>query len=195
MKKMKRSIIIVVIIATVLSLITLYVRSRDNLRFKLSYEFGNFSEYKNGKSIKINIPINNRIKYINEKELLDILKNGTGIIYFGYNTCPWCRNSVPILINAALENDLKTIYYVDVHGINLNKIKKKLYSILDEYLRVDSDGEKNLAVPDVYAVKKGKIKGHHIGTVLSYRDPTKGMNKKQKKELKEIYNNLIKEVK
>ena len=191
---MKKSTIIVLIIAAILTLITLYARTRDNIKFKLSYEYVNYTKYGN-KYIKVNIPINNRIKYLNEKELIKFLKSGTGILYFGYNTCPWCRNSVPVLIDAAIDNDLKTIYYADIHEIRNKEVRKELYEILDPYLRVNDEGKKSLAVPDVYAIKKGKVKGHHIGTVESYKDPTAGMSKKQKKELKKIYTDLIKEVK
>ena len=192
---MKKSLIIIVVVSAVLAIITTIVLEKDNIKFKLSYEFANYTEYSNGKSIKVNIPMDNRIKYINPKELLEILKSGTGIVYFGYNTCPWCRNSVPILIDVVKKNDIDTIYYVDIHGVNLKSIEKRLYKILDEYLSLDEDGEKRLAVPDVYVVKKGKIMGHHLGTVPSYKNPTKGMSKKQKKELRKIYTDLIKELK
>ena len=194
MKKTKKSLIIILIVAAILTFITFYARTRDNLRFKLSYEMANYTKF-NNKYIKVNIPINNRIKYLKQDEILKFFKSGTGIVYFGYNTCPWCRNSVPVLIDAAIINNLDKIYYVDIHGINLKEIRKELYEILDPYLREREDGTKGLSVPDVYAVKKGKIKGHHIGTVESYQDPTKGMSKKQKKELKKIYTDLIKEVK
>ena len=190
---MKKRLIIIVIIALILTGISLYARSRDNIRFKLSYEFSNYGEKEN--TIKVNIPINNRIKYVNDKKLLKLFKSGTGVIYFGYSSCPWCRNIVPILIDTVIENNIDNIYYVDIHEVNLNEIKDELYEILKEYLRENEDGEKVLAVPDVYVVKKGKIKGHHIGTVTSYKNPYKGMNSKQKKELKEIYTNLIKEIK
>ena len=183
------------VIALILTGITLYIISKDNFRFKLDYEIANFNEYSNGKKIKVNIPFNNRIKYIDSEKLLNILKKGTGIVYFGYSTCPWCRNSVPILIDTCLKNDIDVIYYVDIHSVNLSSIKDELFMLLDSYLRVDENGNKRLAVPVVYAVKKGKIKGHHIGTVSSYKNPTKGMNKKQKKELEKIYTNLIKEIK
>ena len=79
--------------------------------------------------------------------------------------------------------------------VDLSSVKDELSILLDSYLRVDENGNKRLAVPVVYAVKKGKIKGHHIGTVSSYKNPTKGMSKKQKKELEKIYTNLIKEIK
>ena len=136
----------------------------------------------------------NRIKYIGEEEVIKLLKTGTGVIYFGYSTCPWCRNSAPILIDVVKKNNIDTIYYVDTHKVQFNNIEE-LYKILDTYLKEDEDGNKGLSLPDVYVVKNGKIKGHHIGTVESYKNPTKGMNKEQKKELRKIYTDLIKELK
>lgn len=191
---MKKRIIIILIFALVLTGITLYVNSKDNFRFKLKYEIANYNEYSNGKKIKVSIPLDNKIKYVNDKELLKLFKKGTGIIYFGYPTCPWCRNSVPILIDTCLKNGIDIIYYVDVHETNLNSIRSELYDILGPNLRSNDEGEKILAVPDVYVIKNGIIMGHHLGTVESYKDPTKGMNKKQKKELEEIYTDLIKEI-
>ena len=192
---MKKKFIIIGIIVLVIALIFVYGYSKDNIRFKMSYEFNNNTEYKNGKKIKVNIPLNNNVKYINAKKLMKILKEGTGIIYLGYSTCPWCRNAVPILIDSIKENNVDKLYYVDTHEVNLDNVNDELYKILDQYLDTDDDGNKRLGVPAVCVVKNGKIKGYHTGTVKSYKNPYLGMNDEQKKELKEIYNNLIKEIK
>ena len=75
---------------------------------------------------------------------------------------------------------------------DISKIKKEIINILDDYLRLDEEtNTKVLAVPDVYFIKNGKILTHHIGTVDSYKNPYLGMNKKQKEELKKIYNEGI----
>ena len=192
---MKKKFIIVGIVALVITLICVYGYSRDNIRFKMSYEVNNNMEYSNGKKIKVSIPLDNRVKYIGSEKLLKILKEGTGVIYFGYSTCPWCRNAIPILIDSIKENDIKTLYYVDTHEIDLENISDELYEKLDPYLKEDEDGNKRLAVPDVYVVKNGEIKGHHLGTVESYKNPYLGMNDDQKEELKKIYDDLIKELK
>ena len=60
----------------------------------------------------------------------------------------------------------------------------KLYILVIEF---DNDGNKRLYVPDVYFIKDGKIVYHHLGSVDSYKDAFKGMNNKQLKELKNIY--------
>ena len=192
---MKKKIIIISIVAAVLTIFTLYFNSRDNIKFKFSYESLNTIEDSNGKKIKVSVPLENRVKYVKSKELLELFKSGTGIVYFGYSSCPWCRNIVPILVDTIIENDIDTLYYVDIHGNGLRQIKDELFEILEPYLRENDEGEKGLAVPDVYAIKKGKIIDHHIGTVPSYKNPYEGMTKKQKKELKEIYTNLIEGIK
>lgn len=190
---MKKKILIISGIILLLIICLLYCYSRDNIRFKISYEIVNYSEYSNHKKIKVKIPLDNRIKYINESKLLNILKNDTAIIYMGYSSCPWCRNSIPILIDRVKKNNVKTLYYVDVHSVNIEN--KEIYKILDPYLKETDDNKKVIAVPDVYAVKKGKIVAHHRGCVQDYKNPYEEMTDKQKKELENIYDNLIKEIK
>lgn len=172
-----------------------YCYQNENIRFKLSYEYINYMEYSNGKKIKVSIPLDNRIKYISEEELIDLLENGTGILYLGYNTCPWCRNSVPILIDTVRKNKINTIYYVDIHKLDIGSIREELFQILDSYLEENDEGKKVLAVPDVYFLKDGNIIGEHRGTVDSYHNPYQGMTEKQKKELTNIYQNFIEEMK
>lgn len=184
---MKKKIIIVITsIIIILTVLVIVIFVNDELRFKLSYEYINYMEYDNGKTIKVNIPLNNNIKYLQDDEIIDFLKSGTGIIYFGYNTCPWCRNIIEILLETANEKDVNTIYYVNTHD-DLSKIKDELYELLDEYLKEDDKLNKRLSVPDVYFVKNGKIITHHVGTVDGYKNPYSGMNDSQINELKDIY--------
>lgn len=192
---MKKKYLIIGIILLVLILTSIILFNNDAIRFKLSYEYINIVEYDNGKTIKVNIPLDNRIKYIKGRQVIDTFQNKTGIIYLGYNSCPWCRNIVEPLIEVAKEEKINTIYYVNIHD-NLDDIKKELLQILDDYLRVDEDtNQKRLAVPDVYFVKNGKIISHHIGTIDSYKNPYEKMTSTQKEELKEIYRTGIEAIK
>lgn len=193
--KMKKKIIVVVVIGVLLMLIGIFLYENDSIRFKLSYEYINQVEYNNGKKIKVNIPWKNGIQYLSEEEIIPFLKGKTGIIYFGYNTCPWCRNIVPILIDTVQDNHIDTLYYVDIHKVDLSSIKNELISLLDEYLEENETGEKGIAVPDVYFIKEGKIIGHHLGTVDSYHNPYLGMSPDQKQELTNIYQDFIEEMK
>ena len=192
---MKKVLIIIGICLLIIICLGCYIYGKDNYRFKIEYELNNNIEYSNGKKIKVKIPVDNRIEYINAKELVYVLEKGTAVIYFGYSSCPWCRNAIPILIDSVKDNDIDTLYYIDIHKVSFGKYKDKILSFLNPYLKENEDGKKTIAVPDVYVVKEGLIVGHHRGTVKSYKNPYKGMSNKQKKELKKIYDDMIKEIK
>lgn len=194
-RNIKKAVIITAILCFLLTVITIIIMKNDNIRFKIEYEYINHIPYENGRKISVSIPWNNKIKYIEGKEVIETLTTKTGIIYFGYNSCPWCRNIIGVLIEEAEKYEINTIYYVDVHSA-IDDTKEELKELLDEYLREDEETkEKVLGVPDVYFVRNGKIVGHHRGAIKSYKNPYKGMNEAQKKELKDIYGNLIKEMK
>lgn len=184
------SILVIFIIGAII------IRTNDELRFKFEYGMINYIPYENGEKIVIDIPFNNGIKYLEGDEIIDTFRNETGIIYLGYSSCPWCRNIIEPLIEVAKENDIDTIYYVNVYHEKFDSIKDELKEILNDYLRVDEEtNQKVFATPDVYFIKDGKIKTHHISTVKSYRNPYRGMNDEQIKELKAIYQAGIEEIK
>lgn len=84
--------------------------NKDALKFKEEYESLNSNE----KYLSIEIDENNPIKYANYDQLLETINNGTGIIYLGFPGCPWCRNALPVLLDVAKENEVKTIYYMNI---------------------------------------------------------------------------------
>ncbi|MBE6146848.1 MAG: hypothetical protein E7168_00780 [Firmicutes bacterium] len=193
---MKKKLIIILTVIIVLLGIGIYIYSRDNLRFKISYESINNIEYTNGKKIPVSIPIDNGVKYLTGNKIKEVMTKETGIFYFGYTSCPWCRNAVVPLIETAKENGISKIYYIDTHSSSFQDVSTDVKEVLGDYLETDEEtGQKRLGVPDVYFVKDGEIIGHHIGTVSSYKNPYLGMNKQQTNELKEIYRIFIKEIK
>ena len=193
----------------------------DAVKFKEEYEKlnGEINSNNQKKYPKIDIPKDNVIKYADVNEILDILKNKTGVIYFGYPECPWCRNAIPVLLNAAVGTGLGQIYYynanqiknileVDDNGKIIETQKEKegyrdllaaLDSILEEYTLTDKNGntvhtgEKRIYVPLVVFVKDGEIIGYHSATVESQEDPYVVLNSDQTEELYNIYvNNIVK---
>ena len=190
---MKKKLIIFFIVITLLLLIGLIIYKKDNLRFKVSYEMYNNVEFSKGNTINVDININNNNQYLNKNNIINTLNTKTGIVYFGYNTCPWCRNIVSIL-TFECKNENVNLYYVDIKS-NYNSVKDKLYKKIDNYLKINEDNVKGLAVPLVISIKDGKILDGHIGTVDSYKNPYKGMNAKQRLELRKIYRKMIKEIK
>jgi len=88
---------------------------QDALKFKQEYEelngtvaFGDI-KYNN-----LNISEKNPIKYSNYDEVINVIKKDSGIIYLGFPGCPWCRSALPILFDVAKDNNINTIYYINI---------------------------------------------------------------------------------
>lgn len=95
------------------------VLTADEKKFKKDYESLNNTANSNGtKNKSIKILEDNNVKYISLAEAAKILDEGSGIIYFGFASCPWCRNAVPELLTAMSNTGLDTIYYVNVREDN-----------------------------------------------------------------------------
>ena len=52
----------------------------------------------------------NLFVYRTSSEIINILKKGTGIVYLGFPSCPWCKAYVPYLNEVAKTNGLEKIY-------------------------------------------------------------------------------------
>ena len=216
---MKKTIcIFAILIIAVLLVVFLFAKNNDAIKFKKEYEEFNNKTSSSGKEYpKLEIPKNNPIKYKTAEELVEIIKNGTGAIYFGFPNCPWCRSAIPALLEAAEQADIKNIYYLNVKEIRDIKqiddsgkiIEEKegssgyknllefLDKYLDDYILEDNNGkkvntnEKRIFVPLVVFVKNGKIEGVHADTVKSQKDPYIKLNDTQKEELTLIYYKLM----
>lgn len=218
---MKKNVIIlsvIVVIALVIAILFFLLNNKgmsDGERFKQEYEELNDSH------LEVNIDSDNMIKYISLEEAIDIIKNDTGVIYFGYPSCPWCRNAVPVLLDAASSTSLDTIYYVNAYNIRdvkeidddgnivttnegdrlYDDLLEVLDDILDPYTIIDDNGEvidlgeKRLYVPMVLFVKDGEVVSYHLSTVDSQEDPSISLNDSQRDELYNIYldgiNNVV----
>ena len=183
-------LVIVIVIFVVLKMITNnYDKLEDGTKFKTEYEALNTS-------IVMNIDEKNPIKYLTFEEVEELFQSGTGVIYFGFPSCPWCRNIIPVLFDVAKENKFDTIYYLNPRELKNNDFDKysKLLEILNPYLK-EEDGKRVFTVPDVYFIKDGKVVGNHRSTVESQTDPKVSLNENQIKELSGIYKNLFDKLK
>ena len=148
--KYKNDIIAVIIVLGFLGLISFYylnlTKVTDASKFK--EEYSNVSE-------------DNVFVYRTDKEIIDILKHGTGIIYLGFPECPWCQAYVSYLDEVAKETKIEKIYYLNILEIRKNNTKEyqEIVSLLDNYLSYDEEGKKRIYVPAVVAVKEGEIIG------------------------------------
>lgn len=198
------------------------VEHTDAILFKQEYESLNDEvNQNNGKSYKkLEIAEDNQVDYVSEEETISILENGTGIIYMGFPTCPWCRSMLPVLLQTLDNMNIDKLYYLNILDVRdtweLNdkgkaeKTKEgtneyyKMLELMDEVLEpftltnekgkeIDTK-EKRIYAPTVIGVKDGKIVGIHVSTVESQIDPYKNLTKEQEEELSEIFVELINKV-
>ena len=117
--------------------------------FKKQYESLNGTKNSSDKDyLNVSIAENNPVIIKTDEEILDVLENGTGVIYFGFNSCPWCRSMIETLLKTFDEEKLENLYYVDVKDIRSTyEVKKKkltetkkgtesYYKILDYLLQL-----------------------------------------------------------
>lgn len=196
--------------------------STDAINFKNEYEsLNNVVRDKDGKTIKeISIDANNPVDILTEEEAISFLENGTGIIYFGFPDCPWCRSMLPVLLQTLSNLSISKLNYLNVGSIRdtlvlgaKNKVEVKeegskgyykILELLDEvlepyYLTNDAGKkintkEKRLFAPTVVAIKDGKVVDIHVGTVESQKSGYDDLTKEQKEELSERFTNLIRKV-
>lgn len=216
---MKKGSMIIIIIVFLFSIFMGYryfedkreTTSKDAVTFKKEYEALNNRVNPNNNKLYpgVTIPENNSIKYSTYDEIFEILKSGTGVIYLGFPECPWCRNLVPVMLSAAGEVEIETIYYLNIKNdrdsLILNddgkivtekegnkkyfELMEKLDGILKEYILTSSNGntisagEKRIGVPLLIFVKNGNIVAYHEDTVESQTDPYVSLNDRQNEEL------------
>ena len=169
----------------------------DMIRFRAEYEALNGQPNAAGTRLMktIEIPEMNLISYVTPEEILNIAESGTGLIYFGFPQCPWCRQMTPLLIDVALSLGLEHIYYIDMLPIRTTwELQEgvpvmtdpghpyyqdllRVFSAILEPMElnpfhlVDSDGDRinteelRIFVPTVVAIRDGKIVDYHIYTV------------------------------
>lgn len=192
-------------------------KDTDAITFRNEYsELNGKINESNGKEyVNVTISDSNTVKYVTEKKAAELLESGTGIIYFGFSTCPWCRSLVSTLTKIAEEKN-ETVYYLDVQNIRsafelnegkLDKIKEgtsgyyKLLELLDEeleefYLEDESGNrfdtsEKRLYAPTLVAFSNGKITDIHVGTVDSQESGYDTLTESQITELEKRVTKLI----
>lgn len=208
---MKKIMSILLIIAMLLSLTGCVLSSdvKDGERFKEEYESQNEKKSKSGKKIrKVSISKNNPFVYTTAEELSKkIDAKETFIVYFGFSTCPWCRSIIEELIKCAKDNDVETIYYVDVQNIRDTKeldedgnikttkegtkgymeLLEKIGNVLDDYTIENESSEKismeekRIYAPNVVAVVDGVATKKEEGISEKLTDPYMELTDEMKK--------------
>lgn len=195
-------------------------KTLDSEKFKNEYESLNGKQYLNSNNeyidyLNVSLPKDNLYVYKNTNEIINIIKNKTGLIYVGNAENPSCRNIVSVLNDAATETKLENIYYLNIENIRSSyevvngetqllirgsKEYYELIELLDDYLQyytiIDDDnksyniGEKIINSSTVLVVKEGKILAFHENTIEGLAKNEK-LNDQEKEQLKKIYKEMI----
>lgn len=191
----------------------------DGIKFKEEYEKLNGKKNDQGKKYReITIDSKNKMVYKTTEEVLELIdKKKSFVLYFGFDTCPWCRSVVPTLASISKELN-QEVYYIDVKDIrdtfeldddnkpklvkkgskDYSKLLEKLESVLEDYTLTDSDnneikvGEKRIYAPSIVSVIDGKAK--ELTTGISDKQ-TDGYMKLTKEMEKDTYNKIKKVLK
>lgn len=123
--------------------------------------------------------------------LIKLDAGADAVYYFGFSTCPWCIEALPIMNDVAKENNIP-IYYIDKKAetsdaASIQAIEERLADILNP----DEEGKPHLYVPLVVVMKDGEIVAHHTGTVDEHDAHERTMNDEEKQQLKQIYQEMF----
>lgn len=215
--------IVFILLICLITVVITGCNEKDNVRFKKEYESLNNQKLEgtNYQYLNLSIPKDNNVIYKTDSEIIDVIKNETAVIYFGFNSCPWCRSIIENLLEVTKNLGIKNLYYVDVKDIrdtlevedNGNIVRSKDGSLayyellellkdhLDYYTVTDKDGkeietkEKRIYAPNVLVVKDGKVLGLTTGVSDDLENPFQELTEQLKKESYDMLYNLISKIK
>lgn len=199
------------------------VHITDALAFKLEHEELNGVPHPDNSELlfkEMYIPEDNPFRYAEFDEIIDLLEDGTGIVYFGFPTCPWCRNLVPVLTNAAIDFGVDEILYRNVlYDRNILELEDGevvevraghpgYYQVLDilgdfapEYRELEDASIRRIFVPAVVFVQDGEMISYYE-SLPSFQDRVSGeelggwlsMNEDEIEELTQIFMSYFEEL-
>lgn len=224
----RKFLILAVVLAALLLTLSLLkmpgkITNKDAIKFKEEYENlnGKINENSKKKYRTVKIDSKNKIVYSSAKEVLKMMEEKKSfVVYFGFDSCPWCRSVVENVSKISKELD-EDIYYVDVKEIrdvyelddenkpkltkegdkNYLKLIKKLDSVLKEYTLTTADdnevqvGEKRIYAPNIVSVIDGEAK--ELTTGLSdkqtdgYMTLTDEMKQESYKKIKKVVQEVV----
>ncbi len=104
---------------------------------------------------------NNRFVYTDIDEIINILEEGTGIVYLGFPECKWCQQYVVYLNEVAEERNVSKIYYYNIRQDRQDNTEnyQTIVNLLKDYLQKDENGNLRIYVPAAIFMSNGKILG------------------------------------
>ncbi len=218
-KKTRISIGLILVVLCIGAILLFHHKTQEldsALKFKEEYEQYNGRITDEGYTYpELQISKKNVMYYATSQEVISLLKHGTGIIYFGTPSNPWCRNAVSVLLQASESTNINRIYYLDltkkydVYEMKNNQVTKtkegsrdyyEIVDLLKEYLSnyvIDNQGQamdtkvKRIFMPFVVFVQKGKILSTREGTTSSHMNGGNGYVTLTESEIEELFNYYV----
>ena len=160
--------------------------------------------------MEVHIPEDSLFEPINEEDALQLLESGTGVLIFEFPECPWCRNMMPVVDQAAKEMALSKLYAFNIREerdqITLGddglvvvnegtEFYRKVLEILGEnasvYDGLNDESIRRIYAPTVFVIENGKVLSSHVSTVDSQSDPFIPLTDAQHQELLDIYKGMF----
>jgi len=106
--------------------------------------------------------------YKSSKEVLDLINNGTGILFLGYPENEWSSIIADLLNETAKKNGIKEIYYYNFKKdrSNNNHYYEDIVKILTPYLQIVDTDSTNLHAPTVLFLKNKNIVAYDDETAI-----------------------------
>ena len=189
MKKFLSLLLVLCCLTGLLTAATAEEELSDALRFKQEHEQLNGQVTLDGSHeyAALEIPEDNCFVYAGIEDIVSLLTDGSGTIYFGFPECPWCRTLLPVLVEAVQATAYEgPIYYynaltdrdaryldeetgeivVDHEGTeNYTIIMELLGDYFWEYQGLNDPTIKRLYFPTMVFVKGGEVQSVHIDTI------------------------------
>ena len=164
--KNKGIIIIMGIIIVALIAVVVFMLVRDN--FEDNNDNNEITDAERFAEEYTLVPDDNVFVYSSVDEIIDILENGTGVVYLGFPECQWCEAYVVYLNEVAKERGISEIHYYNIREDRSNNTEnyQRIVALLEEYLENDEEGNPRVYVPAVIFMNNGEIVGFDDETSL-----------------------------
>ncbi len=142
-------------------------------------------------------------EYVSANQILYMIENKkTALIVLGFKECPWCQALMPVLNEAAKNEEVEKVYYLDIKTMrdDTTTSEHKKYLMLKEAFSEAVDESKDrLNAPTVIFLKDGELVDYHIDTVITHvmndNNVLPPLTKDEHKELIEILESKIDKIK
>lgn len=142
-------------------------------------------------------------EYVSANQILYMIENKkTALIVLGFKECPWCQALMPVLNEAAKNEEVEKVYYLDIKTMRddtTNSEHKKYLMLKEAFSEAVDESKDRLNAPTVIFLKDGELVDYHIDTVITHvindNNVLPPLTKDEHKELLEILELKIDKIK